>query len=332
MSEFYNPDYLVFAPTFRCNLYCHHCVIPRERDDLLSIDVGLRVVREAFDCGISELAFTGGEPFLYRFFLFEITRYASELGFTFDTIATNGGWWRYERDLYRTLERLHDCGYRGSFNLSVDDLHQGVSTSKRAMFINACIKTFRKQTIRITYTSARPGEGMEALRRLATLLSGEILADPSLQHGWVECDVYNIPFAHNQLVPIGHAEGLCDVSSESWFEEDFCFGPANVLYIDPQGNAKPCCGYAIGAPSLTIGNVTHQHLGTIIEAGRRHPFVRALFKDGLTGIRRRLEMRGIHVLAAPTRSRCFFCHHLMEGEHASSFLKIAREDDAEVQP
>jgi MoaA/NifB/PqqE/SkfB family radical SAM enzyme len=332
MPDSYNPDYLVFAPTFRCNLYCRHCVIPRERDDLLSIDVGLRVLREALDSGITELAFTGGEPFLYRFFLFETIRYASELGFTFDTIATNGGWWRNERDLFRTLQRIYDCGYRGTFNLSVDDLHQGISTPKRAAFIDACINIFRTQVVKITYTSASPGEGLEALQRLANILGAELKADNALLHGCIDCDLYSIPFAHNQVVPIAHADGLCDASSDTWFDEDFCFSRANVFYVDPQGNVKPCLGYAIGTPGLTIGNVTNQHVANIIEAGRRHFFVRALYRDGLTGIRRRLEAQGIHLLDSPTQSRCFFCHRFFETEQATTYLNLAREDDADSQP
>lgn len=330
MSRYYDPDYLAFAPSFRCNLYCRHCVIPRERDDLLSIDVGVSVLREALDCGITELSFTGGDPFLYRFFLFEITRHANELGFNFDTIATNGGWWRDERDLYRTLRRLRDCGYSGRINLSVDDLHQGVSTAKRATFIEACFKVFRKQLIKITYTSARPGEGLEALGRLAPILGAEVISESCSRHGWIESNYYSIPFVHNQLVPIGRAENLCDVSSENWFDEDFCHGLADVVYIDPQGNVKPCLGYAIGSSALTIGNVNHQHLPDIIEAGRRHPFVSALFAEGLTGIRQRLEKQEIHLLNAPTSCRCYFCHYLLEAEQAINYLKCSRVDNPET--
>lgn len=71
MNGRYKPDYLSFAPTYECNLHCVHCYILTDKLERLSINAGKQVVMESGKCGIQEIIFTGGEPFLYFEFIIE---------------------------------------------------------------------------------------------------------------------------------------------------------------------------------------------------------------------------------------------------------------------
>src|SRR5207237_6210972 len=90
----FRPNYLSFAGTYQCNLTCSHCCVPIEWTDRLDIAVAMRFLEDAFASGIRILGFTGGEPFLYPEFVLAITTRASQLGFRFDKIVTNGVWYR----------------------------------------------------------------------------------------------------------------------------------------------------------------------------------------------------------------------------------------------
>src|SRR5882762_3898901 len=93
----FRPNYLSFAGTYQCNLTCAHCCVPIEWPDRLDIGVALRFLEQADAYGIKVLGFTGGEPFLYPEFLLKVTRRATELGFRFDKIVTNGVWFENDK-------------------------------------------------------------------------------------------------------------------------------------------------------------------------------------------------------------------------------------------
>src|SRR6201988_3042955 len=88
----FRPNYLSFAGTYQCNLTCPHCCVPIEWPDRLDIGGAVRFLEAAYVQGIGILGFTGGEPFLYPEFVQAVCRRASQLGFRFDKIVTNGVW------------------------------------------------------------------------------------------------------------------------------------------------------------------------------------------------------------------------------------------------
>src|SRR5438876_11230413 len=86
----FRPNYLSFAGTYQCNLDCPHCCVPIEWPDRLEIPAAIRFLEEAWAFGIEILGFTGGEPFVFPEFLFALCRRATQLGYRFDKIMTNG--------------------------------------------------------------------------------------------------------------------------------------------------------------------------------------------------------------------------------------------------
>jgi MoaA/NifB/PqqE/SkfB family radical SAM enzyme len=80
---------LVLELTNRCNLRCQHCFAERHAaTGDLPLEILTKVVHEGKQCGITHLAFTGGEPTLHRQFA-EIVRRVCAAGYTF-SLVSNG--------------------------------------------------------------------------------------------------------------------------------------------------------------------------------------------------------------------------------------------------
>src|SRR5262245_56875108 len=134
MTRRFQPRYVSFAGTYQCNLDCPHCCVPIEWPDRLDINVALRFLDEAHAYVIRTIGFTGGEPFIYPEFLFALTCRASELGFRFDKVMTNGVWFSDADHLRETLTKLLHAGFTGKLGLSVDKFHGTKYTKQLAQF------------------------------------------------------------------------------------------------------------------------------------------------------------------------------------------------------
>jgi hypothetical protein len=308
----FRPNYLSFAGTYQCNLACPHCCVPIEWTDRLPIPVALRFLEDAHAHGIEVLGFTGGEPFLYPEFVVAVTRRAAELGFRFDKLMTNGAWHRDARHLATALADLRDAGFGGKLGLSVDKFH-GMDIPKLAEFCRAARRVFGKDTIvSLSYASRHLDQGLEPIRRLAQALDAVIDWSAVLGRYLLVSDHLTMTLNWNHLAAVERAESLKVQSWDGvWFEEDYCEGPGQALIVNPRGEVKPCCGFASDLDQLTIGNVHTDTVGRILEAGRNHPFVGRVFRDGLSAIRDDILSRDPTALPGATSNHCFFCWHVL---------------------
>src|SRR5262245_37105644 len=214
------PHYLSFAGTYQCNLTCPHCCVPIEWPERLDIGVALRFLEEAHAYGIEILGFTGGEPFLYPEFLIALTRRASQLGFRFDKIVSNGVWHRDERELTSVFEDLSRAGYTGKLGLSVDKFH-GMGIDALAQFCRTARRIFDRDTIvSLSYASRHPDQGLEPVRVLAQELDGVIeWSDLLGRYLLVSADM-TMTLNWNHLAPVERAEKLTGGWDGQWFAED----------------------------------------------------------------------------------------------------------------
>ena len=83
------------------------------------------------------------------------------------------------------------------------------------------------------------------------------------------------------------------------------------LATSPRGEVKPCCGFASDLDQLTIGNIYHDTVKTIIRKARRHPFVGKVFREGLTAIRDEILKTNTESLPAATSNHCYFCWYML---------------------
>ena len=307
----FRPNYISFAGTYQCNLTCAHCCVPIEWPDRLDIATALRFLEDAHRAGIGLLGFTGGEPFLYPEFVIALTRRATELGFRFDKIVTNGVWFRDEPHLRAVLTELRDAGFTGKLGLGVDKFH-GIRTEDLALFCKTTREVFARDTIlSLAYASRDVNAGLEPVRRLAETLDG-VLEWSDLLHRYliVSADL-TMTLNWNHLAPVERAEKLGGAWDGEWFKEDYCEGPGQALIVNPRGDVKPCCGFASDLDQLTIGNIHTDSVEQVIRNGRKHPYVGKVFKKGLTAIRDDILKSDPKALPGATSNHCYFCWYVL---------------------
>lgn len=308
----FQPDYLSFAGTYQCNLTCPHCCVPIEWPDRLDIAVAIRFLEDAHNVGIRTLGFTGGEPFVYPEFVLAVTKRASELGYRFDKVMTNGVWFEEEPQLKRLMTDLRDAGFTGKIGLSVDKFH-GIQTAKLATFCRIVRSVFdRDNVVSISYASRSPDQGLEPIQRLAGELDAVVDWSPLLNRYLLVAPEFTMTLNWNHLATVERAEGLPGKPWDGeWFEEDYCEGPGQALIVNPKGEVKPCCGFASDLDQLTIGNIHEHSAAEIIERGRNHPYVGKVFREGLSAIRDEILQRDPDALPGSTSNHCYFCWYVL---------------------
>src|SRR5262245_54660711 len=307
----FRPNYLSFAGTYQCNLSCPHCCVPIEWPDRLDIAAALRFLQDAHAAGIAILGFTGGEPFLYPEFLHALCRRATQLGFHFDKVMTNGIWFHDQTHLDSVLRELVSSGFTGKLGLSVDKFH-GQHTVQLARFCRTARRVFdRDNIISISYASRHPNQGLEPVHALAAELGGVIEWSDVLCRYLLVCPELTMTLNWNHLAPVERAERFAGAWDGTWFIEDYCEGPGQALIVTPRGEVKPCCGFASDLDQLTIGNIYHDTVQQIIRRARRHPYVGKVFREGLTAICDEILARDPEALPGMTTNHCFFCWYVL---------------------
>jgi hypothetical protein len=321
----FEPREVLFAPSNACNLRCRHCAVkpgPRR----LSTAAALRFLDSCPGTSVERIGFTGGEPFLQPAFLDAVAARVVRLGLLFDRITTNASWFNTRDELFRRLIRLRDKGYDGSFYVSLDAFH-GRSVRKPALFIEAAVEVWNRPDIAglIAVRGRRDRETESILDALAVRLRARRDTRGGRRR-IVSPDLF-LPISYVDLVPVGRAAGIPSPWEGAWFKEDFCSGPGQVLYIQPDGSVKACCGYATESGRLTIGDIRRQTAPEIIAAANRNPFVRTVYRSGLSAIRRRL-MAGGASFPGRTSNACAFCHHLLTTLPSTALNVVLDPDEA----
>jgi radical SAM protein with 4Fe4S-binding SPASM domain len=305
----FRPEELLFLPTTDCNLNCPHCTQKRSKQ-VLSKSLAVKFLRDCAKNNIKKIGFTGGEPFLVQDFMLAVVREAVRNNLFFDRIMTNGSWFRTDRELKVALSRLREAGYDGSICVSIDAFH-AQNIEKVANFIKEAVAIFgRKDIVSIAYTG---GAGESAtktkLNSIAGLLNGRLIGFGSAHPRITSKDVF-IKISRIELSPVGRAARLKDPWDGKWFKEDRCKGPGNVFLVMPNGDVKPCCGYASDLKELTIGNIGRDNVKKLIANAKNNKLVNTIFTSGLSSIRKCLESSGA-AFPGKTSNHCYFCYHLL---------------------
>ncbi len=120
-------SYLRVSITDRCNERCNYCM-PRElqewlpREDILTYEETLRLIRIAAELGVSKIRVTGGEPLTRRNIVDFVREIPKIPGITSLGISTNGTLLAHETARGQTMAAaLRDAGVH-SLNISLDTL------------------------------------------------------------------------------------------------------------------------------------------------------------------------------------------------------------------
>ena len=314
------PKEILFSLTTKCNLRCAHCdtgQTPGVCNEVLSRRAAIKFLTACSREGIKRVGFTGGEPFLALDLMCAISKEAAKQGMLFGRIMTNGGWFRTDKELISSLDRLFHAGYDGNLCLSVDAFHRQ-SLKKCASFVRNAATLWRRHDIVsiAAVRGAKEGQTRRVLAKLAHILRGHLIIVDG-RPAAIKNESLFVRILYIDLSPVGKAARLKDAWDGRWFKDDMCKGPGNVFFVLPDGTVKPCCGYAADADILTIGSIKLDSPKQLIRNARENRFVSLVFSSGLQSIRRRLEKSGIR-FPGKTTNHCFFCryitHHALQSK------------------
>ncbi|MBN2875455.1 MAG: radical SAM protein [Spirochaetales bacterium] len=313
----FHPDEIIFAPTGRCNLSCSHCRVKRGPEEL-SIADAVAFLDSCADGGIGRVGFSGGEPFLRLDFIVELTKAALARDMFFDRLMTNGDWWIDEAELRHSLAAVYDAGFDGVIGLSWDAYH-GQEPERVLAFLHAVfdVRGRRDAVELLSVRSSDDATFFRDLDRVAAALGGRVESEYGEPVRVVD-DAY-VSRREDQpddgaglVIPIARSAISLPADelpwkSAAWFEDDWCEGPGNVLYVHPYGAVAPCCGFANEEPRLFIGTI-HDSYDQILAKAATNPQVRACFDTGLGVVREHLEAAGVR-FPGKTRDMCAFCEY-----------------------
>jgi hypothetical protein len=320
----FRPEEVLFSPTSACNLSCPHCSSlstgPVKR---LPIKAALGFLKGCARLGVRRVGFTGGEPFLEPGTICDIVSSAVREGLLFDRIMTNGVWWPTVRRMRSVLARVRAAGYDGTICVSFDAFH-AQDPARVGRFIEEASAVWRRpDAASIASVAGAMEERTTAmLRSLASSLGGRLGVSPAgnffIKSSGVFARVDRIT-----LVPLGRAAGLIDPWDGRWFRSDRCSGPGNALFVLPDGDVKPCCGFASDCDALTIGNIKRDDPADVIKNMRANAFASSVFGRGLDAIRKALMASGV-TFPGKTSNHCFFCGYVLRSVPGETLKRCLR--------
>lgn len=302
------PSEIIFAVTDRCNKHCAHCYVQRKNIDL---DAEKCAAFLSSTQNIDRVGFSGGEPFLNPDFLEAIIKTAVSKDMMFDQIITNGDWWNSEQQLKSTLQRIYNAGYDGKIGLSYDSFHSQ-DYERIKTFIKAVLEIWNQGDILniqsvVSENPERNIEDLENIDKLAEELncSVELSLHKKTGKGIIilQNDELYLP-VYRELQSFASSDERA-WKSRRWFKDDFCEGPGQVLFVHPDGNIAPCCGFANENKALMIGSIDDS-FEKIMENARNSEMIKLCYENGLsTKIKDVKKQR-----KGKTSDICAFCDYI----------------------
>ena len=277
------PTEIIFSTTNSCNLNCSHCFVKKSTEKL-DIQDAKNLIKDCLHYQdeqnfpfINKIGFTGGEPFLYTEFLFEITKFAIENDFIFDQIMTNGCWWKNKEDLSETLQKLYDVGYDGKIGLSWDIFHNQ-DEEKITTFIDQVHSVFGGESLIIQTVKPFIENPKKMTDEEKSIFEKSQELEEKIKSLYPEVPIYILPQSFE-------SENEKAWQYKKWFKEDFCQGPGNILFIHSDGNIAPCCGFANENKELFIGKITDS-FETIMKNASNNKMIDLCFNKGLSSVKK----------------------------------------------
>lgn len=244
--------------TYRCTSECDHCFVwgSPEQTGVMTLPQVQRVMQQAAALNtIHDIAFEGGEPFLFYATLARSVQEARAHGWRTE-IVTNGYWATSLADALAALEPLQAAGLC-ALTISEDGYH-GAATDQETPARTAC-KAARRLDIPFSVSTIRSADETVNNPRCAR---GEAPGSKPVRfRGRAACRLTN------------------GMPLRGWQEFDSCpddeLGEPGRVHVDPLGFVHVCQG-------LVIGNVWRRPLAELLRAYQpeRHPVCGPLLRGG----------------------------------------------------
>jgi MoaA/NifB/PqqE/SkfB family radical SAM enzyme len=247
--------------TGKCNIRCRHCMYNCQPDTKMELGwlVIERLIKEASAIeNITQIHFTGGEPFLELDTLFKAVNLCKLLGLKV-SVVTNGYWAVSVNVAKQILEKLDGLTL---LEVSTDSFHQEfVSIDRIRNVILACNELGINKCVRVSFLND-PVSEIENIKKHLSPVEG----------------LYEL--SQQPVLPIGRAAS--HINLDLIFSYDpkgvFCRG-ADFPLIISNGNVSACCGPSVswlGDHPLLLGNIFKQGLKEISDAADLNPIIHIL--------------------------------------------------------
>ena len=306
-------EQLVLTLGYRCNMVCKSCFIGEMLHDhttTLTFNEAIRSVESAARLQtIRNVAFVGGEPFIFYKLMLRIGDYIHAHYQCPLNVSTNGTWAKSKVIAHRLLEPLRDVGLSWLM-LSLDQYHVEHGILDQAVHcLNASIEFGIDTSVQVIQRRGAPN-----MRELRHMLEDRV-------------DVSKIKWIENPCAAIGNAVTMLDSDQLDW-HDDIPLGGCSAgeyLNIQPDGGIKPCCGAGLMTERLSLGNTKTEDLESCVRKAEKDGILNSLIADqGPRGLARLLEEEGRIDLVrryAPFTEACYACHSFLTDPEILALLE-----------
>jgi radical SAM protein with 4Fe4S-binding SPASM domain len=274
--------------TYRCNVECRHCFFRSGpgRDEVMSLDLGMRAIDGAVELGAEWVSLTGGESFLERELLERLVEYASGKGLMTEVVSN--GYWAETPEVAETiLKPLRELGL-DVLNLSIDDFHQEYIPMLSVRNAYQAALGLGLKVVIMTTTAKNSKITAETIPGLLKDDKIQILGAPRIRDP-------NALLIETPITPVGRAENIAE-HEYTLITSVKCGEVLRDIGIGPEGDVYPCCGPL--ASKIVLGNIKESALRSILEKAWKDPV--------FTSIREGASISGIYT------SKCHACLSLAD--------------------
>jgi hypothetical protein len=288
---------VTFRFTYHCNISCRHCYNssgPHAKAQRIELDAMRAIIAQMPGAGIAALNLTGGEPFLYPDDVMALIAAGRAARLEAISIYTNGFWAETAKKADKMLARLAIAGFMrasGDFiKVSTGAYHQEfVGFDRVGLLAQRYHRMFARKLV-VDYELA-PGEKGR---------SGDIrkrLAAEGLDR------FMSISFRETQ--PLGRARNL---QGSKLKPIDVPCGMIEEIVFDPDGTARPCCGFNNENDGVAIGAADVHSLRNLVKRMQNDPVLQFLAKNPMSAIFQHID---VERNAAGYAGPCSLCQHAL---------------------
>ena len=242
-----------------------------------------QLVGQAKSLGFNRIGFSGGEPFLYREFLLELTEIAESESLNF-VIATNGYWGKDATDAHNLVKLLYKRGLT-KLQISYDAEHaKFVKEGAIYNVLNACADIGVPV---ILYSAYYPGERkVNEILDLSSYVNIEVNEGEVLRVGRAKGNVLKFVGGRQSISSIGFCPKILQMT------------------VNFDGEIYPCCSVGGFSPGISVGNLSLNRLGDLSKRILEKTFISFLQNHDATWMAQEIQRD----VGATCNSVCELCN------------------------
>jgi pyruvate-formate lyase-activating enzyme len=307
-----------FRFTYHCNISCRHCYNssgPHAKAQRIELDAMRAIIAQMQGAGIPALNLTGGEPFLYPDDLMALIAAGRASRLDAISIYSNGFWAETAEKADKMLARLATAGLMqgaGDFiKVSTGAYHQEFVGFDRVVLLAQRYHRMFVRKLPVDYEVA-PGDkarSAEVRKHLAA-------------EGLDQC----IAVSFRETQPLGRARNLQGSELKTI---DVPCGMIEEIVFDPDGTARPCCGFNNENNGVAIGMADVHSLRDLVKRMQNDPVLQFLAKNPMNAI---FEHIGVERNAKGYAGPCNLCQHALGALADKEQLQARLFDQQEFFP